>query len=118
MIFEGAPYDPEGNYSIELSDGTIINGLGINGTCFCSKEPIDPSIFEGKLNRVYFSDGESRELHEFTKYIDCGKMDELNGGYYLFAINEIPKSELKEEHLNAKIDYLAMINDVDFEGGD
>lgn len=50
-------------YSITLSDGTVIENLELNGNNFIADKVIDSSMFKGKLNPMYISDGTASEYH-------------------------------------------------------
>lgn len=49
-------------YKIILSDGTVLENLELNGNNYISQEPIDSTVFEGKLSEITFTDGENTEI--------------------------------------------------------
>ena len=98
-------------YKITLSDGQTISGLTLNGTNFVSKDKIDESIFDGNLSTMTISDGET----EYTmKNVELIQQMELKGEWYL-AFRELSAQELRDMEVDAKIDYIAMMADVDME---
>ncbi len=99
-------------YSIELADGTRINNLGLNGDNFTSVSLIEASTFENNMSPVtiYDPDGNS-EIHE---YMDLVQITQFNGEYW-FVLRDLTQTELTNIDIQSKIDYLAMMTDVDLE---
>jgi len=50
-------------YKITLSDGTQLENLELNGNNYIAPNEIDSSVFEGKLDTVKISDGETLETY-------------------------------------------------------
>lgn len=98
-------------YTIILSDGQTISNLTLNGTNFVSKTQIDESIFEGNLSTITISDGEEEEV---MKNVELIHQIELNDEWYL-AFRELSAQEIRDMEIDAKIDYIAMMADVDME---
>lgn len=96
-------------YTITLSDGQTISGLSLNGTNFVSKDKIDESIFDGNLSTMTITDGETEHTMKNVEFI---QQMELDGEWYL-AFRELSERELRNIEIDAKIDYIAMMADVD-----
>lgn len=98
-------------YTIRLADGTELKGLSKNGDNFVSSTKIDESIFEGNLATMTVSDGESEVTYENVELI---QQVQYADGWYL-AFRELSAQELRDMEVDAKIDYIAMMADVDME---
>ncbi len=96
-------------YSVTLADGTIIENLRLNGNNFVSDAPIDKSIFDGNCHSVTISDGENETVHENMECVQVTQM----GAEYWFVLRELSESELKEAKIQASIEYIAMMCDVE-----
>ena len=96
-------------YSVTLSDGTVIDGLRMNGNNFISKDPIDPEMFEGNLAVVVINDGETEETRENMELVQVTRM----GEEYWFVLRDVPASEIANAKLRSDLDYLAMMADVE-----
>lgn len=98
-------------YTITLANGKKLPGLDKNGDNFVSRTRIDESLFAGTLSVMTVSDGETEvtchnvELIQQVEYAD---------GWYL-AFRELTPQELKELELNAKVEYIAMMANVELE---
>ena len=102
-------------YKITLSDGTSLAGLELEGGNFISKNEVTKQTFEGKLSRITITnDGESDDdgwlgEHKNMRLLHCIPAY----GKYYFAFGEISEAELRAIELDARLDYLEMINDVE-----
>lgn len=96
-------------YSVTLADGTTIENLRLNGNNFVSDNPIDKSIFDGNCHSVMISDGKTETIHENMECVQVTQMDEQ----YWFVLRELSQEELKEAKMQASIEYIAMMCDVD-----
>ena len=99
-------------YKITLADGTEIENLAINGNNFISDEELTESTFARKLHTVTItgSDG-SEEIIDNAELISLRK----EGDKTWFIIREIPASVMKERKIQADIEYIAMMTDVNLE---
>lgn len=97
-------------YAIALSDGTTINDLTLNGTCFVSQTALNYDIFDGNCSPVVISDGESSETHANMELI---KVTQPVSGEFWFALRDIPPSKLEKMQLEANLEYLAMMAGVE-----
>lgn len=96
-------------YTIILDDGTQISELRLNGNNFISAKPIDVSMFEDNLASVIINDEERKEVHGQMELV---QITQTNGEYW-FVIIDVPESELRLRRIQATIDYIAMMADVD-----
>ena len=98
-------------YTLKLADGTQIKNLGMNGNNLVSKNQVDESLFEDNLSTVTITgEGETTVLHNamFTG------QREFEDGWY-FSFTEIPPQEQVNISVKGKIEYLAMMTNVDLE---
>ena len=103
----------EKTFTIELSDGSQIKNLKLNGNNYVSKKELTESDFEGKLKHIKiinetdntFEELDNVELIQLIKYSD---------GYY-FVLKEISEEELKRMKMQGDIEYLAMMTNADLE---
>lgn len=99
------------NYTIRLADGTELTGLTKNGNNYVSENKIDESIFENNLTEMVVSDGETETTYHYVELIQQVKYSD--GWYLLFR--ELSKQEIREKTLKAKLEYLAMMTDVNID---
>lgn len=100
----------EKNYTLTLADGTEIADLGLNGNNFVSDKKIDESLFDGNLDTLTISqDGEVIQVMNNAELIQQVKYDD---GFYL-CFRELSAQELNEIKINSKIEYIAMMTDVE-----
>ncbi len=96
-------------YTLTLADGQQITGLGKNGDNFVSKKQIDESIFEGNLSTLTVSDGETEQVMSNVVLI---QQVEYADGWYL-AFRELSTEELRDMTIDSKIEFIALMTDVD-----
>lgn len=98
-------------YTLKLADGTQIKNLGMNGNNLVSKNKVDESLFEDNLSTVTITgEGETIVLHNA---VYTGQREFDDGWYFCFA--ETPPQKLVNIAVNGKLEYLAMMTDVDLE---
>ncbi len=97
-------------YSVTLADGTVINGLSMNGNNYISKTEISADIFDGNLSSVVVSDGESEETFENMALIH---LTSYASGEYWFALRQMSANELERLQLRSDIEYLSMMTGVE-----
>ncbi len=98
-------------YTITFMDGQTLGGLTMNGNNFVSTADIDDSIFDDiNLMEVTFSDGEDEWTVSNMKLIH--KTEYANGLTY-FTIEPKTERDLRDEDIEAKIEYIAMMTEVD-----
>lgn len=97
----------EKTIKITLSDGTVLENLGLTGNNFVSDEKIDDSVFEDNLDKVEIFDSatdEKQVLHDADLVQNIKYGDE-----YWFILREKTKEEVDIEALNGAIIELAEI---------
>ena len=64
-------------YKLTLEDGSVLDGLELNGNCYISDENISETLFTGNLGTVEVFDGENTEVHHnmvlARLWVDSGK---------------------------------------------
>ena len=105
----------EKRFEITLADGTKISDLVLNGNNYISTREITEDIFSGNLSRVVISDGENEEVLTNCELI---QIREFNPGEWWFIIREIPEDIQRQREIQANIEYIAMMTDVDLEIGE
>lgn len=101
---------PDSIYTITLADGTVFDNLSINGNNYIYPGSLDTSVFEDNLSPVTISDGETEEVHEHMEYVKPYYDDP---GNTWFVLVDVPKSDVRYRELYAKLDYVAMMTDVE-----
>ena len=105
----------KGTFTITLADGTQIAGLELNGNNFVSKTKITPEQFEGKLSTVKiagenYSDEEAGFIGTF-KNMQLVQIQEYEDGWY-FILRTLTAAEIREMQINARLDYIEMMEDL------
>lgn len=101
----------EVKYTITFADGETLEGLTMNGNNYVSKTDFDEELLSDfNLMEVTVSDGESEATYHNMKKIH--KTNYPNGDIY-FTIEEKTHQELIDEEINSKIEYLAMMADIE-----
>ena len=97
-------------YKIELSDGTVLENLRLNGNNFISAVPVTEETFAGKLSKVIFMDSEghteSRSNMELVQAIPYENE-------YWFILRELTNVELTKIKNRADLEYIAMMVGVE-----
>lgn len=96
-------------YTITLADGTAIEDLSLNGNNFISNKKLTESSFTD-LSRVTITDedgkSEERDNMELVQIVKSGKE-------YWFVLRELSPQEIRDAKIQADIEYLAMMADVE-----
>lgn len=98
-------------WKIILSDGTELLDFARNGTNYVSKYKVDESVFDGNLSTLTLTDGEETIIMHNAVLIQQVKYPD---GWYL-CFRELTPQEIQYAALSGKIDYLAMMSDIDME---
>ena len=98
-------------YTITLSNGMKLEHLELNGNNFISQDIIEDSVFENGLDVITISNGETIETYTNMRLMS----NRIDNGVSWFVLGEISQQEFKDIKINAKIDYIAMMADVDME---
>lgn len=96
-------------YKVTLADGTELSNLRLNGNNFISDVEVDPAIFEDNCSPVTINDGEHDDVHENMALVQVVKM----GEEYWFVLRDLTQDELDKIKIQADIEYLAMMTEVD-----
>ena len=99
----------EGKYTITLSDGTQISNLDLNGNNFVSKTKVKESDFEGKLQVITVTNGEEETVMHNCELVQIVK----TGNEYWFVINEMSEEKLTLLQMQANIDFIAALSDIE-----
>ena len=98
-------------YKLILADGTEIKNLTKNGDNYISDKKIDENLFRGNLSTLIITDGEETITMENAELIQQVEFD----GKFWICFRELSERELKDIDMEAKIEYLAMMTDVDID---
>lgn len=97
-------------WKITLPDGTVIENLERNADCFISET--EPPTMDDLLTEVVASaDGEDSKTWTNCEYVKCAGVDNR----HWFTFRELSEQELFKITINSKLEYLAMMADVDME---
>ncbi|MBQ6918712.1 MAG: hypothetical protein IJQ74_00135 [Synergistaceae bacterium] len=100
-------------FTVTLSDGTQLSGLELNGNNFISRNEISSGTFDGKLKHVVITGDKEADMegligeHSNMELVRC-QYDEGLGGW-AFVLREIPASTLRELRIDARLDYIEMM---------
>lgn len=95
-------------YSIDLGNGTVLNGLTLNGNNYVSQEEISEEIFDGMGNVIITgSDGSTYEMEK----VELVYIQRFSDGYY-FVLHELSESEIKEAATDAQVLFTALMTDT------
>ena len=102
-------------WKITLADGSVVDGLDLNGNNFVSQTEITPDMFAGKLSRVTIdgpADADAAGLRG-----EHGPMEQLQIKHYnnpeaglvgwYFVLRDVQVTDM--ERLRGDIEYLAMM---------
>lgn len=91
--------------SLTLADGTVLADLKVNGDNFISETDIIDKLTPANLVKIAIDGGElgAMKLAGYREYPD---------GYH-FVLIEKKQSELEIERLSAKLEYVAIMTDVE-----
>ncbi len=101
----------KGTWKITLADGSTLEGLVLNGNNYISKSPLTEADFAGKLDRVAITDGGATKELKCAELVQCQKY----GEEYWFILRERSAEDLAAAKVQANIEYIAMMADVDLE---
>lgn len=112
------------SYKIILADGSELDDLDINGTNFIAHYPVTKDIFEHNLTPVEIIDNDPDSessipmlihmgIHEYMELVRIDHKEDL--GEWWFILMDIPESEIRYANLMSRVDYIAMMTDVEFD---
>lgn len=97
-------------YKVTLADGTVIDGLKMNGNNFISLSPIKAAVFDGNCSPIIISNDETDETHENMELVQITPNDD---GEYWFVLRDISEKELAQIKMQSDIEYIAMMAGVE-----
>lgn len=97
-------------YKVTLSDSTEIENLKLNGNNFVSETEITEDIFKGKLSAVTITDSNGGE--QIIENAELISVQEHSGEWW-FSIRETPETIRIQKQMQANIQYIAMMTDVE-----
>ena len=101
--------------TITLADGTVLSNLIVNGDNFLSPTKITRNTFDNTLSPVVISITENGRTitteHAHMYLLQITHPDE----YWWFVIQDIPENDLLMADVYGKLDYLAMMSDIEFD---
>ena len=106
-------------WKITLADGSVVDGLDLNGNNFVSQTEITPDMFAGKLSRVTIdgpADADDAGLRGEHGPMELLQIKHYNNpeaglvGWY-FVLRDVQASELAK--VRGDVDYIAMMTGVD-----
>lgn len=106
----------EKTWKITLSDGTKLENLGLNGNNFVSEIEIKENTFKNNLSKVIIEgiNKEGQTVKEEHKYMELVQIVKYDDGYY-FVLRDLSQDEISKMKMQADIEYLAMMSDIDLE---
>lgn len=90
---------------ITLFDGTSIEHLTENGSCFISNDKIDESVFADNLSKVTIHRGKNAEELKDMELAGLWRED----GKTWIALRQLSEDEILHAKIHADIEYLAMM---------
>jgi len=87
-------------YTITLSNGTKLKNLELNGNNYISETIIEDSVFDGGLDTVVISDGETTETFTDMRLMS----NRVDNGKSWFVLGEKTAQQKKEEALSLELE--------------
>lgn len=87
-------------YTITLSNGTKLENLELNGNNYISEQIIGDSVFEGGLDTVEISDGETTETFTDMRLMS----NRVDNGKSWFVLGEKTAQQKKDEALSLELE--------------
>lgn len=112
------------SYKIILANGTELDDLELNGNNFIAHYPVTEDIFEHNLTPVEIIDNDPDSEKEFPsmvmtgihEYMELIRIDHKNeSDEWWFILADIPEAEIRYANLMSRVDYIAMMTDVEFD---
>lgn len=103
-------------WKITLSDGTQFKNLKLNGNNFISEEEITQEDFKGKLTNIIIEgiNDKKENIIEEHNHMELVQIKHYTDGYH-FILRDKTESELDKMKMQADIEYLAMMSEIDLE---
>lgn len=94
--------------NIELSDGSIIQNLEVNGNCLISENNIKNELLTDEMLSEIVIDGVTyKNITLVRKWVQDNKI--------WLAFRQKSEDEIWKEQCKSNLDYIAMMTDVDLE---
>lgn len=94
--------------NIELSDGSVIQDLEINGNCFISENNIkDELLTDDMLSKIMIDGATYKNITLVRKWVQDNKT--------WLALRQKSEDEIWKEQYKSNLDYIAMMSNVDLE---
>lgn len=94
--------------NIELSDGSVIQELEVNGNCLISENNIKNELLTDDMLREITIDGVTyKNVTLVRKWVQDNKI--------WLALRQKSEDEIWKEKYKSNLDYIAMMTDVDLE---
>ena len=93
---------------IKFNDGTELE-VEVNGSSFIVDAKPD---FPSDLTNITVTKEDTVDTFTYAELVECFSID----GRYWFSFIEIPEQERLMKENTAKIEYIAMMSDIDLEG--
>ena len=98
------------SYSIKLADGTKLENVELNGNNFITTDSeIENVLTPANLTAVEISDGNITASYE---NMICTNLWHQEDGWH-FIIREMTQEEKRQLEIDAKLEYIAMMADID-----
>ena len=88
-----------------------LTGLHLNGNNFVSDTPLEKALFDYNLSPVIISGGTFTEVHE---NMELNALQVIDGKWY-FVLLDIPETELWKRKIDADMQYISMMTDVELD---
>lgn len=104
-------------FKITLSDGTVLDKLGLNGNNFVSDTEVTPATFQGKLSTVTIEGPQEEDsanlvgTHTNMQFVQVMPID----GKFYFILRDLSPREIRETKIDGDLAYIAMMTDVDLD---
>lgn len=101
-------------YRVTLSDGTVLDGLSVNGNNFISDAEIASDIFENNLDKVVISDGENN--YEYTDMVlVSNRIDKMDGKDWFILDVKTEEEKAKEKETRERLETEQLITEMDIQ---
>ena len=99
-------------YKITFADGTVISNLTINGSNYSSTTPVDGDILTAyNLSHILITDQNDNLIEEKFNQVLLSNQEWF--GEYLLAFRDQTDEERRIAELDAKLEYIAMMGDIE-----
>lgn len=89
-------------YKIELSDGTVLSNVNLNGNNYIPKK-LDKKVFKDNLDKVLLTDSDGSIETLYNQKVQFASV----GGIETFILSEKTKDELEKEQLKQENEMLS-----------